>query len=514
MKTEWFKKALLAVTLGAVCAASSAQNRFTPEQKEQDFEYLYKTLKENYPYFGVLQRQVGRDWLANHDRYLQMVRESADDKAFAKALQTILRETGNGHTYVVGPHMFDGMSKGYHQAAASGGKENKIYHRWAAVYDQAKPYYDYLKEIYDIKPAVGGKVNTGDSRYDPSKNVSLSMLGGGRIGVLTINSFGNPSGDSALLMTLLDSVHSCEHLIIDLRRNSGGNDQYWDQNIMPRLITKTQKWDGPSVLRRGSLSGTWYEKNPQSFKKVSSLPGLPPEVTPEEFTVVIDKKVIRPKGKPRFSGKVWLFVGPRVFSSSESFSAFTKATGWATIAGTRTGGDGIGTDPIPVMLPNSGFLAIFPAWGGLNPDGSFNFESRTTPDVEISGSSRSEALANLVHYIDPTVEFHVTAGPHVVSVEPFENGAQEVDPSVTKIKFRFSEPMHGFSFGYGPLGERAFPEFIKEKSGYSEDGLELTLAVKLKPDTPYELRILEDFSIRNKEGVSVEGYLLQFATSK
>ncbi len=56
-----------------------------------------------------------------------------------------------------------------------------------------------------------------------------------------------------------------------------------------------------------------------------------------------------------------------------------------------------------MMLPHSGFLVIFPAWGGLNPDGSFNFEARTTPDVEITGASRSEALANLVHYIDPTV---------------------------------------------------------------------------------------------------------------
>lgn len=514
MKFQWFKKTMLAVALGAVCVASTAQNRFTAEQKEQDFEYLYKTLKENYPFFGVLQRQADRDWLANHDRYLQMVRESTDDKSFAKALQAIMREVGNGHAYVIAPQAYDLMSKLYHQAAVTPGKENKIYHRWAATYDQAKPYYDYFKEIYGIQPSGEEQSDNGDSGYDPTGNISLEMLGGGKIGLLTINSFMNPSGDSALLMTFLDSVQGCEHLIIDLRKNSGGNDQYWDHNIMPRLISKPMKWSGPAVLRRGPISGTWYEEKFHPFKKLASLPNLAPEVTPKDFTVVMDKKVIRPNGKSRFGGKVWLFVGPRVFSSSESFSAFTKATGWATIAGTRTGGDGIGVDPLPMMLPNSGFLVNFPAWGGLNPDGSFNFEARTTPDVEITGASNGEALANLVHYIDPTVEVPVAAGPHVVGVGPFENGAQNVDPSVDGIKLRFSEPMHGFSFGYGPLGEKAFPEFIKEKSGYSEDGLELTLAVKLKSDTEYQIQVLEDFNLRNKDGVSVEGYLIHFRTRK
>ena len=514
MKFQRFRKALLAFALCAACAVSSAQNRFTAEQKEQDFEYLYQTLKENYPYFGVLQRQIGRDWLANHDRYLQMVRESTDDKSFVGVLQSVMRELSNGHAYVIGPDRFDLMSKVYHEAAASPGKENKRYRHWAAVYDRAKPHYDYLRELYGMKPVTGQPQGEGDSGYDPSKNVSLSMLGGGKIGVLTINSFMNPSGDSALLMTLLDSVQSCQHLIIDLRKNGGGNDQYWDQNIMPRLISRSYEWNAPSVLRRGPLSNTFYEKKFHSFDKVAGLPGLPPEVTPEDFAVVMDKKAVRPKGKRRFNGKVWLFVGPGVFSSSESFSAFTKATGWATVAGTRTGGDGVGVDPIPMMLPGSGILVLFPAWGGLNPDGSFNFEARTTPDVEITGASRSGALANLVHYIDPTVEVPLAAGPHVVSVGPFENGAQDVDPSVTEIKFRFSEPMHGFSFGYGPLGEKAFPEFVKEKSGYSEDGMELTLAVKLKPDTDYQVEVLEDFSVRNKEGVSVEGYLLQFRTRK
>lgn len=79
--------------------------------------------------------------------------------------------------------------------------------------------------------------------------------------------------------------------------------------------------------------------------------------------------------------------------------------------------------------------------------------------------------------------------PHVVSVRPFENGAQDVDPSVPEIEFRFNEPTHGFSFGYGPLGGRGGRKTGGEKSG-----------------TEFQIQVLEDFSVRNKAGVSAEGY--------
>lgn len=507
------KKMLFMLGLLGLPLSVPAQNRFTPEQKAQDFECLYTTLKENYPFFGVLKRENGTDWLANHDRYLRMVRETTDDKSFVAAMQNIVRELNNGHAHVIGAESFDQLAALYRQAASER-RYYRQYRHWTAVYDRAEPFYDYWKELYGVKKQEkSGPAEAHDS-YDPAGTVSLTMLGEGRIGVLTIKSFGRPSADSALLMTLLDSAKRCRNLIIDLRQNSGGNDTYWDHNLMPYLIANTQKWSGPSVLRRGPIAGTYYERKPRSFKKVASLPGLAPEVTPEEFWVTTVQKVIRPKGRLGFNGKVWLFVGPGVFSSSESFSAFTKATGWATIAGTRTGGDGIGSDPVATMLLNSGLLVRFPAWGALNLDGSFNFETRTAPDVEINGSSRSEALANLIRYIDPSVEAPVSAGPHVVGVGPFPNGAQDVDPSVTELKFRFSEPMHGFSLGYGTLGTKAFPEFIKEKSGYSADGMELTLAVKLKPDTEYQIRVLEGRSLRNKAGVSVEEYLLHFRTRK
>lgn len=53
------------------------------------------------------------------------------------------------------------------------------------------------------------------------------------------------------------------------------------------------------------------------------------------------------------------------------------------MVGTDTGGDGIGFDPIPIVLPNSGLIIRFPGEMGLNPDGTVNEEVKTIPDVYV-----------------------------------------------------------------------------------------------------------------------------------
>ena len=83
-----------------------------------------------------------------------------------------------------------------------------------------------------------------------------------------------------------------------------------------------------------------------------------------------------------FRGRVWLLVGPTVYSASESFSVFCQATGFAVLVGAQTGGDGIGAlDPVMMRLPNSGILIQFTMMYGLNPDGSSSEEAGTMPDI-------------------------------------------------------------------------------------------------------------------------------------
>ena len=80
-------------------------------------------------------------------------------------------------------------------------------------------------------------------------------------------------------------------------------------------------------------------------------------------------------------------VGEQVYSASESFAVFCKETGFATLVGSQTGGDGIGAlDPIFLQLPNSGLLVQFTMMFGLNADGSSSEEAGTTPDLLSPGT--------------------------------------------------------------------------------------------------------------------------------
>ena len=93
----------------------------------------------------------------------------------------------------------------------------------------------------------------------------------------------------------------------------------------------------------------------------------------------------------RSNAKRWLLVGPNVYSAAEMFVNFCQATGWATVAGTHTMGDGIGIDPALVLLPDSGLLFRFSMVAGETPKGGMSIEG-SEPDLTLPGSDLSDML--------------------------------------------------------------------------------------------------------------------------
>lgn len=101
-----------------------------------------------------------------------------------------------------------------------------------------------------------------------------------------------------------------------------------------------------------------------------------------------------------FDGKIFLLTNEVVYSASEYLAVFCKQTGFATLVGTKTGGDGVGIEPIYIRLPNSGLLLSYSLTHGLNDDGSSNGLVGTEPDIELD----DECLYNLIEYLAPTDE--------------------------------------------------------------------------------------------------------------
>lgn len=101
----------------------------------------------------------------------------------------------------------------------------------------------------------------------------------------------------------------------------------------------------------------------------------------------------------------------------------------------------------------------------------------------------------------------------VVAVEPFGNGAQEVDPDLTEITIRFDRPLvgRGISFNYGPGGEKTVPSIIGWK--YSADKTAFTFQTKLEPGHDYEFVVLRDFVFVGQDGKRLyKDYLVRFRT--
>lgn len=79
-------------------SSSSEVSQLTEKEKVEDFEYLYKTIEENYPFLEVNKRVNGVDWLGNKEEYLESIKSSNGDYQFIQTLDNILKDLNNDHT--------------------------------------------------------------------------------------------------------------------------------------------------------------------------------------------------------------------------------------------------------------------------------------------------------------------------------------------------------------------------------------------------------------------------------
>ena len=120
----------------------------------------------------------------------------------------------------------------------------------------------------------------------------------------------------------------------------------------------------------------------ESSSKLPKLPKINQEDLKELDLMLESVYFIQPSQKQKMlKGKLWILVNETVFSSSEYAAMFSKATGFATLVGERTGGDGIGSDPLPILLPNSGIIVRYSPIYGTTADGTNSQEFGTEPDI-------------------------------------------------------------------------------------------------------------------------------------
>ena len=388
----------LPMLMSAESEGVTALKPLTPDQKVIDFEYLYAVLRDNYPFFGVAERKYGVDWLAKHDEYVLRLKATADDAAYYRELNSILRELHDGHLdfsptikYSKFKPILDGLGPDFEPWS-------RAMHR-----DSVRAvYWEQLLAKKDVEHKPVKKKSLPKQRGKKSYYAD-TLLCNGKIALMRLSSlpYEKISVDSLRIASFLSTISEADYLIIDIQGNSGGSELYWSRLVVSRLIPKPITYFSTQIVRGGEIN---REYCPEFFEEAESLPGeggsgLPDELYDGTFYLRKYPCEVAASDPIAFRGKIYLLVDRKVFSSAGGWADFCKQTGWATVVGETTGVQGIGRDPIVISLPESGLLLRYPYCNGINADGTFNGEVGVRPDIEIHGKDKNERLQNLIEYL-------------------------------------------------------------------------------------------------------------------
>jgi len=226
----------------------------------------------------------------------------------------------------------------------------------------------------------------GEEIYDSTPIVVTDIIEEGSIAYLALNSF-MPNrftyGDQVQILKFFDEVRDFEHLILDIRMNTGGHETIFFENIMGPNISEEFRLKSYAFM----VPGYYFEEFLINVSPNTRIDWVIPteeqrRTVPDmlenfdfielnfsdmermEYGFVPQDIVILPMNQnhfgnvPAFSGKIWLLTGPLVTSAAQVSAWAAKESGFATLVGEVTGGV-FGGPRTYVALPNTGVLFRF-----------------------------------------------------------------------------------------------------------------------------------------------------------
>lgn len=369
-------------TDGGVPAEALHALGLTAEQRMEDYEYFWAVLRDSYPCWGILER-AGTDVSAIYQEYKAMISEHDSDPDFYSAIYSALwRLGGTGHLWIVEPSAYRAMR------AAGGLCDQPGRTHWAELLEDPATAAGY-ERLEAMLAMLEDETEAGSAAADAAPNVTTLLLPEMKTAYLKVSSFsGDLEEDGRLLDAFYEELAGYGALIIDIRENSGGSERYWQELLVAPHIDQPLRCSNYALTRMSANNRPFLEEAfaPEELHPIAELPDLPAlQASDRALATHYVESVLSVSPAARrspFRGRIWVLVGSQVYSASESFAVFCRETGFASLAGAKTGGDGIGaTDPVFLQLPNSGILIQFTALFGLNPDGSSNEETGTAPDL-------------------------------------------------------------------------------------------------------------------------------------
>lgn len=356
----------------------------TTEQKLADFDYLYDTIAAEYPFFGVLERLHGVDWRANRDLYRKRIEETTTDDDFRNTIEDILFELHSGHVGVAGRAEVESTMEHYSYYTYMDSIEeefiglNSRVVRNRYLLDGMQPNKKSMDEIEGDESLWRRNAVTGDLVKGKIASIRIPEM-------LSSVEWGY---DKKEVVEYLKKVKDYPVLVLDIRGNPGGLMEYWQDFLVPQIADKTYEATSYLFFRDGENSKFILKELGPDVKLTSELDaeaaGLSHPEDLQHFPKYYKEtlKLSPATDSIRFKGHIYLLVDKGVYSAAEAFASFSKSSGFATLVGERTGGDGLTMGMLYRYLPNSGYVFTYTNALGYAQDGSINEEEQTTPDIE------------------------------------------------------------------------------------------------------------------------------------
>lgn len=398
----------------------------TMKEKIEDFKYLYNVIKENYPYLYIEKQQNHTNWLSLKNEYIDRIKNTKTDAMFFNVLSDILENLNNKNTYMIKD--LNGI-KDYSKNSNNENFYNNIFNNPLV----RNRYSDYFQN-----DSTKSKIDADIDKDCNSNNAITKDIVNGKIGYLNINKMINTNSDSMdydikTIDTYLDKIKEYDSLVIDIRGNSGGNNNYWINFLVPRIISSPLIYETYSFYRGGNIINNLLENyNIKNIPKVKDLTKTQlPKASDEIFNnfKYFTNNIIKlePRNTINFNGRIYLLIDENVTNEANSFAIFANQSNFATTIGKKTTGSETNKNSAIVMLPNSGFLFAFPSSLNTTKDGTSILDHGTIPKYEVSDSSKNVDFAK-----DKCIE----------KVLELEGLNSESTVSITNKEFRFNDTLN------------------------------------------------------------------------
>lgn len=365
----------------------------------EDYEYMWEILRENYPLWGVIRRR-GIDADKVYEFYRKQINTIENEIDFFN----ILNNTINSFYKIGHLNLLDYKFYKEYQFAFKDFRDDKRYESCNDIL-----FNPEVEEAYERLRIAKDENKIDYEKYDLSleedkiNNIKYYDLVENEVAYIEIKSFSNDINyDGLILQNIYEKVKDYKHIVFDVSKNRGGSTLYWKNNIVKPIIGRNKlSYTCYLLLQKGKYSESFIDISNSIYNELRPVKELPffENINKDDFDITPyffsgTDTIYSNADKKAVNGRIWVIISGDSYSATDEFAYFCKETGFATLLGQTTKGDGFGLGTVLLKLPSSQYVINFKPAFILNHDGSNNVEFGTSPDYYIKGDTRNANFIN------------------------------------------------------------------------------------------------------------------------